>query len=175
MQRSVAVRGGVLANACFSSYRITENIKLPFRIIPVIEEREKSSVAMNVKAIANFSENLFATNVVVVIPTPPNTARCKLTVGAGRAKYEPERQAIVWRIRRFPGEAEYSLRGEVSLIAAHKGKAWARAPIEVQFQVPMFTASGLQVRSLKVFERSSYPTTKWVRYITKGGTYHFRI
>lgn len=171
-------------------------------------------MAINIKAIANFSEKLFATNVVVVIPTPPNTARCKLNVGAGRAKYEPERQvrsrarvagccsearrtfvhtrthtrphvarglvvpppqAIVWRVRRFPGEAEYSLRGEVSLIEAHKGKAWARTPIEVQFQVPMFTASGLQVRSLKVFERSSYPTTKWVRYITKGGTYHFRI
>lgn len=155
-------------------YRITDNINLPFRIIPVIEEREKTSVAMNIKAIANFSEKLFATNVVITIPTPPNTARCKLNVGAGRAKYEPERQAIVWRIRRFPGEAEYSLRGNVSLIAAHKGKAWARTPIRVQFQVAMFTASGLQVRSLKVFERSSYATTKWVRYITKAGNYHFR-
>lgn len=81
----------------------------------------------------------------------------------------------MWRIRRFPGETEYSLRGEISLIAAHKGKAWNRAPLEAQFQVPMFTASGLQVRSLKVFERSSYRTTKWVRYITKGGAYHFRI
>lgn len=156
-------------------YRITENINLPFRVIPVIEERGKESVSVNVKIIGSFDPKLFSTNVVIVIPTPPNSARCKLFAGSGRAKYEPERQAIVWRIRRFPGNAEYSLRGEVSLIAAHKNKPWARTPLELQFQVPMFTASGLQVRSLKVFEKSSYKTIKWVRYITKAGTYHVRI
>lgn len=46
---------------------------------------------------------------------------------------------------------------------------------QVQFQVPMFTASGLHVRSLKVFEKSQYQTTKWVRYITKAGQYQIRI
>lgn len=156
-------------------YRITENVNLPFRLIPVIEERGKTAVAVNVKAIANFNPTFFGTNVVIIIPCPPNAARCRLHVGSGRAKYEPERQAIVWRIRRFPGNAEYSLRGEVELIAAHKNKPWARKPIEAQFQVPMLPASGLQVRSLKVFEKSSYTTTKWVRYVTKAGSYLFRI
>lgn len=42
-------------------------------------------------------------------------------------------------------------------------------------QTPMFTASGLQVRSLKVFEKSNYETTKWVRYVTKGGQYQIRM
>lgn len=40
----------------------------------------------------------------------------------------------------------------------------------------MFTASGLQVRFLKVVEKkNSYPTVKWVRYITKNGQYQIRI
>jgi len=78
-------------------YRITENINLPFRLIPVIEERDKTTVSVNVKCIANFDSQLFANNVVIIIPTPPNTARCKLIVGAGRAKYEPERNV---RLRR---------------------------------------------------------------------------
>ena len=47
--------------------------------------------------------------------------------------------------------------------------------MSVEFQVPMFTASGLHVRFLKVFENSSYATTKWVRYITRAGTYNVRI
>jgi len=39
----------------------------------------------------------------------------------------------------------------------------------------MFTSSGLHVRFLKVFERSQYQTVKWVRYITKAGSYEFRM
>jgi AP-2 complex subunit mu-1 len=39
----------------------------------------------------------------------------------------------------------------------------------------MFTASGLQVRFLKVFEKSSYQTVKWVRYMTKAASYQYRI
>lgn len=49
-------------------YRITENVNLPFRIIPVIEEQGKTRVVMNIKAIANFSSQLFATNVAISIP-----------------------------------------------------------------------------------------------------------
>jgi AP-2 complex subunit mu-1 len=45
----------------------------------------------------------------------------------------------------------------------------------VDVQVPMYTASGLRVRFLKVFERTNYQTTKWVRYMTKNGTYQHRI
>ena len=49
-------------------YRITDNVNLPFRLIPVIEEQGKTRVVMNIKAIANFSGQLFATNVNFKIP-----------------------------------------------------------------------------------------------------------
>jgi len=39
----------------------------------------------------------------------------------------------------------------------------------------MFPASGLQVRFLKVFEKSNYQTVKWVRYMTKAGSYQYRL
>jgi AP-2 complex subunit mu-1 len=48
-------------------------------------------------------------------------------------------------------------------------KVWARPPITVAFQVPMFTASGLKVRFLKVWEKSGYTTVKWVRYLSCSG------
>lgn len=55
-------------------------------------------------------------------------------------------------------------------------KAWSRPPISVDFQVLMFTASGLMVRFLKVFEKSGYNSVKWVRYLTKAnGTYQIRV
>lgn len=40
----------------------------------------------------------------------------------------------------------------------------------------MFTASGLLVRFLKVFEKSGYQSVKWVRYLTKAnGSYQIRV
>ncbi|KAF8412535.1 hypothetical protein HHK36_000503 [Tetracentron sinense] len=43
-----------------------------------------------------------------------------------------------------------------------------------KWEVPMFTASGLRVRFLKVWEKSGYNTVEWVRYITKAGSYEIR-
>ena len=106
---------------------------------------------------------------------PPNTAQTRIHVAQGRARYEHEQNAIVWRIRRFPGGQEMTLSGEVELIKSTKGKAWVKPPLNVDFQVPMFTASGLNVRSLKVYERSNYTTTKWVRYVTRSGSYSIRL
>ncbi len=39
----------------------------------------------------------------------------------------------------------------------------------------MFTASGLRVRFLRVYEKSGYKPTKWIRYITKAGEYQRRL
>ncbi|GBC13539.2 exocyst complex subunit Sec15-like protein [Rhizophagus irregularis DAOM 181602=DAOM 197198] len=39
----------------------------------------------------------------------------------------------------------------------------------------MFTSSGLLVRFLKVFEKSNYTSVKWVRYMTKAGSYQIRF
>jgi len=157
-------------------YRITDNVNLPFRLIPALQEEGNTSVTISVKAIANFSSKLFATNVVIKIPTPPNTARHTVNTSHGRARYEPEQQAIVWKAKRFPGGSEYMLSARIELMHSTRDRTWSKPPITVEFQVPMFTSSGLHVRYLKVFEKKNhYQTTKWVRYITRGGTYQIRI
>lgn len=46
---------------------------------------------------------------------------------------------------------------------------------QAEFQVPMFTSSGVQVRFLKVYDKSGYLTKRWVRYITRAGHYQIRI
>ena len=44
-----------------------------------------------------------------------------------------------------------------------------RAPITVKFEIPYFTVSGIQVRYLKIVEKSGYQALPWVRYITQHG------
>lgn len=156
-------------------YRITDNVKLPFKIVPIVEERGDTRCIFNIKAISNFSSNMHAQNVVIKIPCPKNTARCKCRAKEGRARYEPEHHAIVWRIKRFPGGKELGLFAEAELAASTSGKAWSRPPITMEFSCPRFAASGMIVRFLKVFEKTAYQTTKWVRYITRNGQYEIRI
>ncbi|EGC33709.1 AP-2 medium chain [Dictyostelium purpureum] len=158
-------------------YRTTEHINLPFKVIPIVREMGRTRLECSVTVKSNFSSKMFGANVKVIIPTPKNTAVCKIVVAAGKAKYMPEQDAIIWRIRRFPGDTEFTLRAEVELMASVNldKKAWSRPPISMEFQVTMFTASGFHVRFLKVVEKSNYTPIKWVRYLTKAGTYQNRI
>lgn len=157
-------------------YRVTDNINLPFRVIPAVhEEPNLTKVSINVKVIATFSDQLFATHVVIKIPVPKNTSNSKIKTTFGRAKYEPEHQAIVWRVKRFAGKAECTISADVDLMPTVRPKPWNRPPITLEFQVPMFTASGVHVRFLRVYDKSGYHTNRWVRYITKAGSYQIRI
>ena len=44
-----------------------------------------------------------------------------------------------------------------------------RPPISVKFEIPYFTTSGINIKYLKVSEKSGYPALPWVRYITQNG------
>mmetsp|Transcript_27336 Transcript_27336/g.68630 ORF Transcript_27336/g.68630 Transcript_27336/m.68630 type:complete len:438 (+) Transcript_27336:261-1574(+) len=158
-------------------YRITEHINIPFRILPMVREIGRTRVEMQVTIKTNFSSKMIGQGVVVKIPTPRNTSTCKINASYGKAKYTPTEDAIVWRIRKFPGESEQTLSAEVQLIASvSEKKAWSRPPISMHFTVPMFTASGLHVRFLKVVEpKLQYQTVKWVRYVTRAGQYQHRF
>ena len=52
-----------------------------------------------------FEHSNFANNVVVKIPVPSNTASVKVfAAGNGKAKYEPDKAGIFWRIKKFQGD-----------------------------------------------------------------------
>lgn len=157
-------------------YRITQNIKLPFEVTANVEEMGRNRVEYNVQVKATFRAKINATEVILNIPCPTNTSKAKIHLcTAGKAKYNPAAHCIVWRIKRFTGDQSFQLKGEVSRTHLIKDKAWSRPPITMDFQVPMYASSGLEVKFLKVQERSNYQTIKWVRYITKAGTYAIRI
>jgi AP-2 complex subunit mu-1 len=148
-------------------YRATSNIHLPFRVHPIITEHSRTRVSYEIAIKANFSPKLYATDVLVRIPTPLNTAEGKWRCTHGKAKWERSENVVEWkychrlmdlmcRIARFSGGAEYSFSGEATLSSETHRKAWSRPPISMEFSIVMFTSSGLLVRYLKVIEKSGY-------------------
>lgn len=72
------------------TYRITENINLPFKIMPVYSELGKNKLEIRIKIKSIFEKNLFATNLAIKIPVPKNTANVNSNSAIGKAKHEPE-------------------------------------------------------------------------------------
>lgn len=65
------------------SYRITENVNLPFRVLPVVKELGRTRLEINIKVKSMFTFKLFATNVVIKIPLPKNTAVANVSAASG--------------------------------------------------------------------------------------------
>jgi AP-1 complex subunit mu len=50
-----------------------------------------------------------------------------------------------------------------------------KRPVELKFEIPFFTTSGIQVRYLKIVEPKLHPALPRVRYITQAGDYALRL
>jgi AP-2 complex subunit mu-1 len=159
------------------TYRITENIESPFKLLPHVKVLGRNRLELSLQITAMYERNISAANVTIKFPCPKNTARGHIAncSKGTKAKHEPTQGAIVWKIKRFPGKHEYSLLAEMELASTVTDKQWVRPPISMNFDVPQFTASGLRVRFLKVNEKSNYKPIKWIRYMTKSGSYQHRI
>jgi AP-1 complex subunit mu len=45
----------------------------------------------------------------------------------------------------------------------------------LNYDIPYFTVSGIQVRYLKINDQSGYNGNPWVRYMTSSGDFHIRM
>lgn len=52
-----------------SRYRVADNVNLPLRIIPAVQEEGRARVSINLKVSADFSYKLFGSNIVVKVRT----------------------------------------------------------------------------------------------------------
>ncbi|CAO1945684.1 hypothetical protein SETIT_5G286700v2 [Setaria italica] len=159
------------------TYRLSTQVKPLIWVEAQIEKHSRSRIELMVKARSQFKERSTATNVEIEVPVPSDATNPNIRTSMGSAAYAPERDAMVWKVKSFPGGKEYMCRAEFSLpsITAEEGAPEKKAPIRVKFEIPYFTVSGIQVRYLKIIEKSGYQALPWVRYITMAGEYELRL
>lgn len=160
------------------TYRLHTQVKPLIWVEAVVERHKGSRIEYMVKTRSQFKSRSVANNVDIIIPVPPDVDSPSFKASVGTVTYLPDKDAIVWTIKQFHGGREFLMRAHFGLpsitIDDGKSNAW-KAPIRVQFEIPYFTVSGIQVRYLKIIEKSGYQALPWVRYITANGDYQLRM
>jgi len=158
------------------SYRLTTNIKPLFWVEAIVDSHAHSRIEYLIKVRSQFKPRSVANNVKIIIPVPSDADTPKFRASIGEVSYAPEKNALVWNIRQFAGGKEFLMRAHFGLPSiTTEEEASARPPISVEFEIPYFTVSGIQVRYLKVLENVlRYTALSYVRYITQNGNYQIR-
>jgi len=158
------------------SYRLNTQVKPLIWIEAVVEPHSHSRIEYMIKAKSQFKQRSTANNVEIVVPVPPDADSPSFKTSIGTVKYAPERDAVVWTIKQFHGGKEYLMRAHFGLPSvSNEEDKKDKPPITVKFEIPYFTVSGIQVRYLKIIEKSGYQALPWVRYITQNGDYQLRM
>merc|ERR1712063_185489 len=134
------------------SYRLNTQVKPLIRVEAIVKRHQRSRLEYTMKARSQFKASM------------------------GKVQYKPEIDALVWTIKQFQGGRELMLVASFGLPSiSDEENPDDRPPVKVQFEIPYFTVSGIQVRYLKIIEKSGYQAMPWVRYITNSGDYQIRI
>lgn len=167
------------------TYRLNTHVKPLIWVEAVVEPHKGSRIEYMIKTRSQFKSRSVANNVEIVIPVPPDVDSPSFKSSVGNVTYLPDKDSIVWNIKQFHGGREFLMRAHFGLpsISAvdvdpddqKKGENSWKKPISINFEIPYFTVSGIQVRYLKIIEKSGYQALPWVRYITANGDYQLRI
>ncbi|EJP65017.1 hypothetical protein NHJ13051_004768 [Beauveria bassiana] len=177
------------------SYRLNTHVKPLIWVECAIESHSGSRIEYMLKARAQFKRRSTANNVEIIVPVPDDADSPRFRTNIGSVHYAPEQSAIIWKIKQFGGNKEFLMRAELGLPSVRGdddsgggmtggfggsmggvGGKGAKRPIQVKFEIPYFTTSGIQVRYLKITEpKLQYPSLPWVRYITQSGDIAVRL
>ena len=163
------------------NYRLTREFPLPFRITPFVEQVSGTRIDLVLKLRCEVPRNIAAGNMVVSIPLPKSATSCTFEIAHNvgqTAEYKSADKTAIWSLRRVPGATEQVIRCKLLVPDASAIAALRRemGPISITFEMPMYICSGLQIRYLRVVEKSnSYAPFRWVRVVTVADSYVVRI
>ncbi|ETO25220.1 hypothetical protein RFI_11918 [Reticulomyxa filosa] len=164
------------------SYRLDTKV-LPLISIKCLQNiKSHSHVECIIRAKSEFKHRFIANNVEIFVPVlvPLDAGSLKFRVSLGSAEYVPQHNYICWTIKQLYGQKECLMHvhfdlPRVSAVNTGQKKSVEKIPIRVNFEIPYLTASGIQVRRLKIVEKSGYQPLSWIRYTTQSGDYQIRM
>lgn len=159
------------------SYRLNTNLKPLIWVEVNMNQQTSTRIEYNVNAKSNYRNRSIAHNVEIAIPVPNDLKNPIFKTANGIVSYLPDRECVIWTIKYFPGQTQIYLKLQfnVPTIRSEASNQHLKKPITLKFDIPSFTVSGIQVRYLKITEKSGYQAFPYVKYVTKNGEYQIRM
>jgi len=163
------------------NYRMTQEFKPPFRVTALIEEAGPSRAEVLLKIRADFSANVTANTITIQMPVPSYTMRASFELEAGAVgqttDFKEGSRRLEWNLKKIVGGSEHTLRAKLTFSQESHGNITKEAgPVNMNFTIPMYNASKLQVRYLQIAKKSkTYNPYRWVRYVTQANSYVARL
>ncbi|XP_077992214.1 AP-4 complex subunit mu-1-like [Glandiceps talaboti] len=152
---------------------------LPFQVFTFVEEiQEKGQLIVQLKIQCDIPVKDYAVNIVVRLPVPKSTTDVITSIsGPGEtAEYKQSDKIVYWKIKKIQGSSEVGTKFMVTVGSCGRQSRMELGPISVDFEIPMYVLSHLQLRFLRVFDRDhSYVPLRWVRYVTHSDSYVARL
>ena len=163
------------------NYRINNEFAPPFRIYTIIEESDYK-LELKIKLFANFSNKTKAGNIVVKFNAPKETQSVyfnlpKYLKDSHKLDYNQQEHLCTWNIPELIGGWESTLDAKFTL-QVNKPNLFRKelGPINMNFEIPNYNISHMQIRELKVMSNDSkYNAMRWVRMFTRAKSYVSRI
>ncbi|OMH83658.1 AP-2 complex subunit mu [Zancudomyces culisetae] len=168
-------------------YRSSGQFELPFAVLVDTTDNSKNSrTEIQVLIKSKFSEQMAANNVLLLIPTPQNTTSCEFLIQGSsffasnvsynsRAKFNPSQNAVIWKLYRFQGNTEYSISIKAKLLGSAKPWVGNKPPLQLYFDIPQYSLTGLQVKFMQVDCDKQYNSTKFVKNSVNAGSFLIRV
>lgn len=164
-------------------YRSTaaDRIRIPFRLVQSLQLLTSERAELTVRVQSDFPGEVSAIGTRVTVPLPLTTTHAAMEAGVGgsaneTAEFLEAEKALQWGIPQFSGGTERV--GKISFSTSAPITDAVRreiGPITMYFEIPLHSATGVQIKSLWVEERSNtYSSTRWIRSMTQANSYVFR-
>jgi len=153
--------------------------QIPFRITPVLQPLTDYKQELRLQVHAEFADKYHGANVKLQLTVPKSSTgtSVELAPGAKGQSFEIDdaTKVVTWNIRKFVGGSVHSISCKF-VTGAGSNPRKEMGPISMNFEIPMYNVSQLQVQHLKIVERNkSYNPHRWVRCLTHADSYVCRV
>ncbi|XP_028322141.1 AP-4 complex subunit mu-1-like [Gouania willdenowi] len=149
----------------------------PFRLFPTIERDKGGRLIVYLKLRCDLPPNSVALNLCATVPVPRGSLSLsqELSSPDQRAELRPESRAVVWNIPRFAGGTQLSALFKLDIPDLSSASLLEVGPVSLSFELPKLTATGLQIRFLRLSPIQPSQSQRWVRYVTHSDSYTIRV
>lgn len=149
----------------------------PFRLFPTVERDSAGRLLLYLKLRCDLPPKSAAISVSASIPVPKGSVSLsqELSSPDQKAELQQQNRTVVWQIPRFSGGTQLSALFKVEVPGLSSASMLEVGPVGLSFELPKWTATGLQIRFLRLSPIHPGPAQRWVRYVTHSDSYIIRI